>query len=224
MTRHDANPAGDGPQLVVLIGAAGAGKSTWAAARYRPSQVVSLDALRAVVADDECDQDATADAVALLMTIVNARLSRRLTTVVDATRPSRSFQPKNNAKGTRRGLRQLRDLDSPSGIAILAGNFVAAPHLLTRREAAVLGRPGDDRGVVGPDGELGVVEREGSPPLFGVPAAHHAGVLGALAAHEHHRTEAARAWRPTNPYPTCWALRLSAQVCSTAPTGQIAGF
>jgi predicted kinase len=73
------------PELVVLIGAAGAGKSTWAAARYRPSQVVSLDALRAVVADDECDQDATADAVALLMAIVDARLSRRLTTVVDAT-------------------------------------------------------------------------------------------------------------------------------------------
>jgi len=85
MTRHDADPVGEGPRLVVLIGAAGAGKSTWAAARYRPSQVVSLDALRAVVADDENDQDATADAVALLLTIVNARLSRRLTTVVDAT-------------------------------------------------------------------------------------------------------------------------------------------
>jgi predicted kinase len=85
MTRHDADPAGEGPHLVVLIGAAGAGKSTWAAARYRTSQVVSLDVLREVVADDENDQDATADAVALLLAIVDARLSRRLTTVVDAT-------------------------------------------------------------------------------------------------------------------------------------------
>lgn len=74
-----------GPELVVLVGPAGAGKSTWAAARYRTSQVVSLDALREVVADDENDQDATADAVALLLAIVDARLSRRLTTVVDAT-------------------------------------------------------------------------------------------------------------------------------------------
>ncbi|KAB1943158.1 AAA family ATPase [Micromonospora sp. ALFpr18c] len=86
MTRDDVDPAtAAAPELVVLIGAAGAGKSTWAADRYRSSQVVSLDALRAVVADDECDQDATADAVALLLAIVDARLSRRLTTVVDAT-------------------------------------------------------------------------------------------------------------------------------------------
>ncbi|TDB80210.1 AAA family ATPase [Micromonospora sp. KC721] len=74
-----------GPELVVLVGPAGAGKSTWAAARYQPHQVHSLDGLRLVVADDENDQDATADAVALLLTIVDARLSRRLTTVVDAT-------------------------------------------------------------------------------------------------------------------------------------------
>lgn len=72
-------------QLVVLIGAAGASKSTWAAARYQASQVVSLDALRVVVADDECDQDANAHAVALLLAIVEARLSRQLATVVDAT-------------------------------------------------------------------------------------------------------------------------------------------
>lgn len=76
------------PELVVLIGPAGAGKSTWAAARYQPHQVHSLDGLRAVVADDECDQDATADARTILAAIVDARLSRRLTTVVDATSTS----------------------------------------------------------------------------------------------------------------------------------------
>lgn len=78
-------PGVDGPALVLLIGAAGSGKSTLARRHYRPTQIVSLDALRAVVADDDCDQDATADAVALLHAIVAARLTRRLTTVVDAT-------------------------------------------------------------------------------------------------------------------------------------------
>ncbi|SCL43866.1 Predicted kinase [Micromonospora citrea] len=73
------------PQLVVLIGPAGAGKSTYAAARYQPHQVYSLDQLRAVVADDDCDQDATTDARAILAAILEARLSRRLVTVVDAT-------------------------------------------------------------------------------------------------------------------------------------------
>lgn len=74
-----------GPELVVLVGPSGAGKSTWAAARYRREQVHSLDGLRLLVADDECDQDATGDARTVLTAILDARLSRRLTTVVDAT-------------------------------------------------------------------------------------------------------------------------------------------
>src|SRR5689334_2301000 len=59
-------PGLDGPALVLLVGASGSGKSTLAGRHYRASQVVSLDALRAVVADDECDQSATPDAVGLL--------------------------------------------------------------------------------------------------------------------------------------------------------------
>ena len=78
-------PGLDEPALVLLIGASGSGKSTLAHRHYRASQVVSLDALRAVVADDECDQSATLDAVGLLKAIVEARLARGLTTVVDAT-------------------------------------------------------------------------------------------------------------------------------------------
>lgn len=38
--------------------------------------------------DDECDQDATADARTILAAILDARLSRRLTTVADATSTS----------------------------------------------------------------------------------------------------------------------------------------
>ncbi|MEV4212538.1 AAA family ATPase [Micromonospora sp. NPDC049662] len=82
----EASPADrDHSALIVLVGAAGSGKSTYARRHYRAIQVYSLDTLRAVASDDECDQDATADAVALMLTIVDMRLSRRLTTVVDAT-------------------------------------------------------------------------------------------------------------------------------------------
>ena len=71
------------PALVVLIGASGSGKSTWAAERYRPSEIVSSDQLRGVVGSGENDLDASADAFALLDQIVAARLRRGLNTVVD---------------------------------------------------------------------------------------------------------------------------------------------
>jgi alkanesulfonate monooxygenase SsuD/methylene tetrahydromethanopterin reductase-like flavin-dependent oxidoreductase (luciferase family)/predicted kinase len=71
------------PALVVLIGPAGSGKSTWAARRYRPQEMVSADVLRSVVGSGEHDLEASADAFALLDQIVAARLGRGLTTVVD---------------------------------------------------------------------------------------------------------------------------------------------
>jgi len=71
------------PALVVLVGPSGSGKSTWAAARYRQSEIVCSDRLRAVVGSGEQDLDASADAFALLDQIVAARVRRGLTTVVD---------------------------------------------------------------------------------------------------------------------------------------------
>ncbi len=72
------------PALVLLVGPSGAGKSTFAAAHFKATEIVSSDALRAMVSDDEGDQDASREAFRLLALIVNGRLSRRLTTVVDA--------------------------------------------------------------------------------------------------------------------------------------------
>ena len=71
------------PALVVLVGAAGSGKSTWAARHYLPTEIVSSDRLRAVVGSGEHDLDASDDAFSLLERIVAARAGRRLTTVVD---------------------------------------------------------------------------------------------------------------------------------------------
>ena len=71
------------PCLVVLVGPSGSGKSAWAAEQFRPGQVVSSDALRALVGDSEHDQRAGKDAFALLDMVLDRRLKRRLFTVAD---------------------------------------------------------------------------------------------------------------------------------------------
>jgi protein phosphatase len=76
--------------LVVLVGVTGCGKSTLAARHFKPTQIISSDACRGVVSDQENDQGATPDAFALVHHIAGVRLRRGLLTVVDAT----SVQPK----------------------------------------------------------------------------------------------------------------------------------
>src|SRR4051812_21839192 len=83
MTGEDEVASLPQPCLVVLVGVSSAGKSTWAAAQFAPDEIVSSDRLRAVVGHGEDDLDATVDAFALLDTIVEQRLGRGLTTVVD---------------------------------------------------------------------------------------------------------------------------------------------
>ena len=71
--------------LVVLIGVSGSGKSTFAARHFRPTQVISSDALRALITDDAAAQGATDDAFDLLHRLLAMRLRRGRLTVVDAT-------------------------------------------------------------------------------------------------------------------------------------------
>ncbi len=71
--------------LVVLIGASGSGKSTFARTHFLPTEVVSSDAARGMVSDDEGSLDATEDAFALVHFLVGKRLARQKLTVVDAT-------------------------------------------------------------------------------------------------------------------------------------------
>jgi alkanesulfonate monooxygenase SsuD/methylene tetrahydromethanopterin reductase-like flavin-dependent oxidoreductase (luciferase family)/predicted kinase len=82
-TRQQAGATVPDPALVVLVGPSGSGKSAWAAERYRTQEVVSSDQLRGVVGSGEHDLDASADAFALLDHIIEARLRRGLTTVID---------------------------------------------------------------------------------------------------------------------------------------------
>lgn len=71
--------------LIVLVGVSGSGKSTFARTHFKPTEVVSSDFCRGLVADDENDQSATPDAFDVLHYIVGTRLRRGLLTVVDAT-------------------------------------------------------------------------------------------------------------------------------------------
>jgi predicted kinase len=73
------------PGLVVLIGAAGSGKSTFAARHFKRSEILSSDALREQLTGDPGDQRADR----LVFDILHRELDRRLAsggvTVVDAT-------------------------------------------------------------------------------------------------------------------------------------------
>ena len=71
--------------LVLLVGISGSGKSTFAGRHFLPTQVLSSDVLRGVVADDPNDQTATDAAFELLHTIASLRLARGRLCVVDAT-------------------------------------------------------------------------------------------------------------------------------------------
>src|SRR5215470_6049043 len=71
--------------LVALIGSSGSGKSTFARRHFKPTEVISSDACRGLVEDDENSLDATADAFALLHFIAETRLKRRKLALVDAT-------------------------------------------------------------------------------------------------------------------------------------------
>jgi len=73
------------PSLVVLVGAAGAGKSTFAARHFDATEILSSDGYRAMVSGDEADQTATRTAFARLHRDLERRLADRRLTVVDAT-------------------------------------------------------------------------------------------------------------------------------------------
>ncbi len=107
----------------MLVGASGAGKSTWARARYRDQEIVSSDDLRGVVGSGRHDLDASADAFGLLDAIVAARARRGLTCVVDTV----GLEPER-----RRGYLAVANAHALPAVAVV---FDIAPALVRERNA-----------------------------------------------------------------------------------------
>jgi protein phosphatase len=111
--------------LVVLVGVTGSGKSTFARTHFKPTEVISSDFCRGLVADDENDQSATPAAFEVLRFIVAKRLAAGRLTVIDAT----NVQPE-----ARRDLVQLaRDHDVlPAAIVLDLPEKLCAERNATR--------------------------------------------------------------------------------------------
>ena len=71
--------------LVLLIGASGSGKSSFARTHFKASEVLSSDFFRGLVSDNENDQAATKDAFETLHFVLRKRLARGHMAVIDAT-------------------------------------------------------------------------------------------------------------------------------------------
>ena len=61
--------------LVVLVGASGSGKSTFARKHFKPTEILASDECRALISDDENDQTITPEAFELLYYIASKRLA-----------------------------------------------------------------------------------------------------------------------------------------------------
>ena len=140
------------PCLVALVGAAGAGKSTFAARHFEPDEVLSSDGFRGHIAGDPTDQRVTAAAFAALHRELGRRLAAGRLTVVDATSVSRAARAALLRDAGRAGLPAIAIvLDMPPDV-VLARNAGrpgarAVPEEAVRRHLEQLRRALDGAGL-----------------------------------------------------------------------------
>ena len=148
------------PCLVVLVGAAGSGKTTLAARVFAPDQVLSSDAHRAMLTGDESDQRVTRTAFAILHRQLARRMAERRTTVVDAT---------NVTSFARRALVRRATAEGIPAVAIVLD---LPPVLVLTRNATRAGRIVPDGAVRRQLDDLARSIRRGSLDADGFAAIH----------------------------------------------------
>ncbi len=112
------------PSLVVLVGPAGSGKSTFAARHFAADEVLSSDAYRALLSGDEADQRTTRTAFSMLHREVVRRLAAGRLVVVDATNVEQ------------RARRTLVERAKAAGIPAIAIVLDLPPDVVHARNAA----------------------------------------------------------------------------------------
>ena len=150
------------PSLVVLIAPAGAGKTTFAARHFLPTEILSSDAFRARIAGNEADQRATRAAFRQLHRALERRLARQRLTVVDATNVERAAR------------QALLALASSAGIPAVAIVLDLAPATVIARNAGRTNRVLDEAVVrrhlarlrASLDGPGGPLDGEGFERVF----------------------------------------------------------
>jgi predicted kinase len=148
------------PSVVVLVGPAGSGKSSIAQRHFGPDEVLSSDAMRAIVGRGEADQQASKPAFALLHRQLRGRLVAGRLTVVDAT--NLSTRARSAVLHVARGagipaVAIVLDLPAP---VVLARNTSRAERVVNGE--VVLDQLAQLRYVV----DRGVLEREGFSAVF----------------------------------------------------------
>ncbi len=113
---------------ILLIGAAGSGKTTFAARHFPADAILSSDALREAISGDAADQSASRAAFRALHRALDRRLAVGLTTVVDAT----------NATAAAR--RSIREIAARHGVPTIAIVLDLPAAVVRARNAARAGR------------------------------------------------------------------------------------
>ncbi|HEX3539744.1 MAG TPA: TIGR03560 family F420-dependent LLM class oxidoreductase [Acidimicrobiales bacterium] len=194
------------PSLVILVGPSGSGKSTWAAANFRPTQVIASDDLRAVVGEGPDDQRAGTDAFDVLDLVLERRLRRRLTTVVDTLGLDPARRAAYLALAARHGVAchavvfttpaavcraRNKTRSRPVPAKVLTSQLAATPALAAVAEEGFAGvhPPGPVRlvppALLAAPAFAGRQKEDPVPLRFGlqIPSFHHAGGPAAIAGH-----------------------------------------
>jgi protein phosphatase len=137
-------PAG---ALVVLVGPAGAGKTTLAARHFPPSAVLSSDALRARIGSGAADQTVTRAAFQALHLALDSRLARGELTVVDATNVTAAARAALLGRARRHGAAAIALVLDPPEAETHARNAArrerVVPRSVVSRHVAALSRTDD---------------------------------------------------------------------------------